>query len=48
MGSRTEELLSFEEKGHRLLEVTKKAMGMGVVVKIRAREGEGLEFIDHT
>lgn len=50
MGSRKEEQLSFEEeKGHLMLEVTRKAMGVMVVIKIGAREGEGVEFVrDHT
>lgn len=48
MGSRKEEQLSFEEKGHLMLEVTRKAMGVGMVVKIGTREGEGVELVrDH-
>lgn len=48
MGSRKEEQLSFEEKGHLMLEVTQKTMGVGVVVKIGAIEGEGVELVrDH-
>lgn len=50
MGSRKEEQLSFEEeKGHLMLEVTRKAMRVGMVVKIGTREGERVELVrDHT